>query len=192
MKAYCPKPAERQVLTKNQFLIMETTIKKTVKGATMEALFNSCELFSVKYFENLTLKDNEEFNPAKNYRYKILLRHPENTDANVLFEEARFQQEIVKADEVATHTAGQWSVSKTVNDFAIYSDTNDSKDIAAVYQNSRSIPQGEAEANAKLIAAAPLLLEAAIKMQNHLNYPNDKEFFGALDNLNSAIKAATL
>lgn len=176
---------------------METTIKKTVKGATMEALFNSCELFSVKYFENLTLKDDEEFNPAKNYKYKIMLRHPEDTNANVLFEEARFQQEIINTD-VATHTAGQWSVSKTVNDFAIYSDNNDSKDIAAVYQNSRSIPQGEAEANAKLIAASPLLLEALTNLHNVVMQSNDRKIF---DNgtsaeivaaASAAIKAATL
>lgn len=71
------------------------------------------------------------------------------------------------------HTAGQWQVSKTVNDYAIYADSNDTKDIAAVYQYSRSIPQEEAEANAKLIAAAPDMLstidEAINQLQNFLD-----------------------
>lgn len=71
---------------------METTINKTVKGATMEAIFNNCETFSVRHFigENIT---EETYNPQSNYRYEIRIRHAENTDANVLFEEARFKQE---------------------------------------------------------------------------------------------------
>ena len=73
---------------------METTIKKTVKGATMESLFESCDLFSVRYFKALNLKSEEDYNPESRYNYEIRIRHAENTDANVLFEEARFKNEI--------------------------------------------------------------------------------------------------
>ena len=56
------------------------------------------------------------------------------------------------------HTPGEWAVSKTVNDFTIYAaDTN--KDVALVYNYSRSVPDEEAKANANLIAAAPAMLE---------------------------------
>ena len=57
------------------------------------------------------------------------------------------------------HTPGIWNYSKTVNDYSIHAGTSPS-DIAGVYQYSRNIPPEEAEANAKLIAAAPDLLQA--------------------------------
>lgn len=75
---------------------METTIKKTVKGATMEALFDNCELFSVRYFE--MLDKLVDYDPEKRYKYEIKIRHAEGTDANVLFEEARYKQEILKTN----------------------------------------------------------------------------------------------
>lgn len=68
---------------------METIIQKRVKGSSMEWLFdNSTDLLMVKFFTNLSLKDDEEFDGSKYYRYKITLRHPEGTDANELFNEA--------------------------------------------------------------------------------------------------------
>jgi hypothetical protein len=42
---------------------METTIKKTVKGATMESIFESCDLFSVQYFKALDLKNEKDYSP---------------------------------------------------------------------------------------------------------------------------------
>lgn len=73
---------------------METTIKKTVKGETMEAIFDNCETFSVRHFnaDNIT-EDN--YNPKQNYSYTIRIRHAEETDANVLFEDERFKREIL-------------------------------------------------------------------------------------------------
>lgn len=70
---------------------METTITKTVKGSTMKAIFNNN--LSVIYFEAIDLKDQKDWNPETRYKYKIVIRHAENTDANVLFEEARFKEE---------------------------------------------------------------------------------------------------
>lgn len=75
---------------------METTIKKTVKGATMEALFENSEALNVKHFSALDLENEADYNPDSAYKYEILIRHPEGTDANVLFEEARFKKENMK------------------------------------------------------------------------------------------------
>jgi hypothetical protein len=74
---------------------METTIKKTVKGSTMEAIFDNCQTFSIRHFnaDNITA---DKYNPKQNYSYTIRIRHAEDTDANVLFEEARFKFEILE------------------------------------------------------------------------------------------------
>lgn len=80
-----------------------------------------------------------------------------------------YLMDIELENTVRKHTPGKWEASKTINDYAIYSDTNESKDIAAVYQNSRSIPKEEAQANAKLIAAAPDMLEALQAVERWLN-----------------------
>jgi len=71
---------------------MQTTITKTVKGSTMESIFDNCNLFSVRYFNAVNIDENN-YNPNKNYKYEITIRHAEDTDANVLFEEARFKHE---------------------------------------------------------------------------------------------------
>lgn len=71
---------------------METTIFKTVKGSTMEAIFDNCETFSVRYYnaENIT---DENYNPESSYKYEIKIRHAENKGANLLFENERFRVE---------------------------------------------------------------------------------------------------
>lgn len=79
---------------------METTITKTVKGKTMERLFHKSDLINVKYYTIIDLAHESEYNQNSNYKFKILVRHPEGTDANVLFEEARFKAEnMVKAQK---------------------------------------------------------------------------------------------
>jgi hypothetical protein len=77
---------------------MQTTIIKTVKGAIMEALFDNCETFSVRHFRALNLQSEADYNAESNYKYEITIRHAEDTDANVLFEEARFFHHIKKAE----------------------------------------------------------------------------------------------
>lgn len=71
---------------------METTINKTVKAATMDALFENCDTFSIRHFEAKDM-DEENYSPESRYYYEIRIRHAEDTDANVLFEEARFKEE---------------------------------------------------------------------------------------------------
>lgn len=72
---------------------METTIKKTVRGETMEAIFDAPELVNVKHYKAINLEREKDYDPKSNYRYEIKIRHSDSTDANVLFEEARFRIE---------------------------------------------------------------------------------------------------
>ena len=60
------------------------------------------------------------------------------------------------------HTAGKWTAGKT-NNFEYIDIDCDGNHITSVYTGIESNP--EAEANAKLIAAAPALLEALIEAQ---------------------------
>lgn len=65
---------------------METTFTKKVKGLTMEQLFNGqLETIMVKYYENLTMTDDETFIESKVYNYRIMVRHPENSNGRDLF-----------------------------------------------------------------------------------------------------------
>lgn len=86
---------------------METELIKTVKGETMEAIFNNCETFSVRNFKNLTLKSEGDYEPEVNYKYKIIIRHSENRTEwpfhvyiNRLFDEEVFRVENLKTKTV--------------------------------------------------------------------------------------------
>lgn len=60
------------------------------------------------------------------------------------------------------HTKGNWVYQKYSTDYGVYSETGNGRDIALVREYGSD---EEAEANAKLIAAAPELLE---NLQNML------------------------
>ena len=67
---------------------METTFTKKVKGSTMEQLFNDqLEAIMVKFYQNLTLTDDETFEESKVYNYRIMVRHSEGMDGRQLFNE---------------------------------------------------------------------------------------------------------
>ncbi len=68
---------------------MESTIIKTLKGATMESLFDNSEIVHIKYFRALNLKSEDDFNPNSKYKYEIRVRHSETEDVNLLFEKAK-------------------------------------------------------------------------------------------------------
>ena len=61
---------------------METTIKKRVKGQTMETLFDRTDLINIRFFRNLNLKNESDWNEDKTYLYEIKIRH--NEDENPL------------------------------------------------------------------------------------------------------------
>jgi hypothetical protein len=67
---------------------MTTTFKMIVLGAAMEHLFDNATDFSVRFYENLTIKEDEEFNEDKKYKYNIIIRHPEETNGKELFVKA--------------------------------------------------------------------------------------------------------
>ena len=65
---------------------METTFTKKVKGGIIETIFdNSTEDFSIRFFNCLESVENWDEN--KTYKYKIIIRHSENTDARKLLSE---------------------------------------------------------------------------------------------------------
>ncbi len=63
------------------------------------------------------------------------------------------------------HTQGNWMASKYSYDWGVYSNKNQGRDIALVREYG-SLEEGEA--NAKLIAAAPDLLEALIELSDYV------------------------
>lgn len=83
------------------------------------------------------------------------------------------------------HTKGEWTATQTS-----ISDSNGV--IATAYVNTvkRYIGKQEAEANAKLIAAAPDLLEALLAIRNYSNAFNECPP-KMKDCINNAIKKAT-
>lgn len=68
---------------------MQTTIHKKVKGSVMEQIFDKAETFSVRYF-NIPSFDGDfrKYNKNQEYDYEIVIRHPEKTDAEKLFNKA--------------------------------------------------------------------------------------------------------
>lgn len=61
---------------------METTIRKKIKGAIMETIFESDENCNVRYFTNND--DVNDFDPEKKYMYTIVIRHSENENPKEL------------------------------------------------------------------------------------------------------------
>lgn len=66
---------------------METTIFKIVKGADMESLFEKSEFVNIRHYEAVNVNDERYFKNLR-YKFKILIRHPEGTDAQLIFETA--------------------------------------------------------------------------------------------------------
>ncbi len=67
---------------------MESTIIRKVKGSDMEYIFdNMSDIVNVKHYEGMNIHD-DKYSPSKNYKFKILIRHSEDADAEQLFTNA--------------------------------------------------------------------------------------------------------
>jgi hypothetical protein len=66
---------------------METTIKRTLKGKQMEMIFASDS--GIRYYEALNIPNDESYSSRKSYKFSIVIRHPEETNANILFDEMK-------------------------------------------------------------------------------------------------------
>ncbi len=67
---------------------METTIYKTIKGSQMESIYEARHSdISIRYY-NAEGVSNSDYLRSKKYKFRILIRHPENTNANDLFDKA--------------------------------------------------------------------------------------------------------
>lgn len=67
-----------------------------------------------------------------------------------------------------THTPGPWATAVVVKDFVSVIDEKNGQYIADVYYRSDDDGNNETEANARLIAAAPELLDALVSLTDHL------------------------
>ncbi len=85
------------------------------------------------------------------------------------------------------HTPGPWHVSKSTMDRLIYADSEHAFDLAIVRDGGTA----DVDANARLIAAAPELLEAAQMMRAINQRSTRKECDAACDALDAAIAKAT-
>lgn len=66
---------------------METTIYRTIKGARMEMLFEAQHKnINIKHYEAQGVSE-EDYSSDKKYKFEILIRHGEETDAEKLFDE---------------------------------------------------------------------------------------------------------
>ena len=99
-----------------------------------------------------------------------------------------------------THTQGTWIATKESLDgkgggihYKIHHDTTDLRsEICVMWLGKLCEEHGSLDANARLIAAAPLLLEALIEMHQAI-YANGwaGEILGTVDVIENAINAAT-
>lgn len=54
----------------------------------MEQIFNKATNLSIRQFTALTLKSDSDYRPEKKYKYEIIVRHADGTEAMLLFNEA--------------------------------------------------------------------------------------------------------
>jgi len=62
-------------------------IVKKVKGSTMDEIFENSSMLSVRWYEIIGYDDKKDWNPKTSYKFRIIVRHPEESDAKTLFNE---------------------------------------------------------------------------------------------------------
>ena len=100
-----------------------------------------------------------------------------------------------KIDNVRSgYTTGQWSIQENSANRNLRVIDNAKRIVADCYSFSEAIPQLEAEANAKLIASAPILLDAAILCESITDRCNNamlpKHIQVLLSSINETLKEA--
>lgn len=84
---------------------METTIKRTLTGKEMEAIFDAQhDRILIKHYEALNIPNDETYNPKNKYKFAITIRHPEEENATLLFVEARRKLKKKQAPKIVTPT----------------------------------------------------------------------------------------
>lgn len=91
----------------------------------------------------------------------------------------------------AKHTPGQWAIDWNISRLDIHSG---GKLIATLRRSTKDVDDAEAAANARLIGAAPDLLEAAmaaLAYNDAVRFPDGRGDFSWAPHLRAAIAAAT-
>jgi len=90
------------------------------------------------------------------------------------------------------HTQGQWEVTGELDDLEVWSNGNNKERIALIRTENYKIPHyDKAEANAKLIAAAPEMLNTLFRVHNQIVsdwIPQTDEQKEILESVKNAIK----
>jgi hypothetical protein len=63
---------------------MESTIYRTVLGSEIEKMFDARNDINIRFYQ--TDVPNSDYSPHEKYKFQILIRHSENTNANELFD----------------------------------------------------------------------------------------------------------
>ena len=79
---------------------METTVTATLKGATMEKIFESSKILNVKFFKATDLKEEKDYKASKKYKYEIMVRHGEHQSPVTLLQQAIEEAEGAKKKKI--------------------------------------------------------------------------------------------
>ena len=90
---------------------------------------------------------------------------------------------------MSNHTPGPWIVKR--NGVRSPVNSEDGRHIAMINYNPMTIPDEMHEANARLVAAAPEMLEVLIELQESAQYWSEYDVpIGIIDRLNAVISKA--
>lgn len=79
---------------------METTLTATLKGSTMEKIFDNSKILNVRHYKALDLKEEKDYKASKKYKYEILVRHSEHASPGTLLQQAIEEVENTKRKKI--------------------------------------------------------------------------------------------